>query len=861
MAKQQRKQVISMNLSQIEKALTEIYERPHESGESRHIVFWVDKDQEFTEDIESLDLANVKIHTLHERNQFYTKYLLEQKDINSSYLIYTTEEMAVEDNWLADTVLYSKTFYADRLSLLLEELNIHHSLRAVVKKYERFFNSSERRRKFSAFGLAPYTEAKIELAILSTLSAVKTADFDGILRKVLMENLDVEENKYMIELKKYKIESFFWKAVHDKYGYEREKPTLKTLFMHLALTALSQSMDEKYLESVESFIANRNCADALVFVDHWMHHSKDSMIFDEYAVMVEEEVNLAGILQSISVEKFKEADVFPFIDRAIILYISNGLLDQLEEYDRYKKLIRLRRSKHHYDKYQNVYEALYCTVEMHAFHKEHKQGLPQGAAIDLYKAYAEKFYVMDTYYRKFYVAYDLGEASDLLKKIKVLVENLYTSWYMGQLSSHWSQAVQTDMKDKWLLPGVTSQQNFYSTFVRPRVREGERIFVVISDAMRYEVGVELKEKLITETFGTCEIEPLLGVVPSVTKLGMASLLPYRTLDIKEDGRVFVDERDTSGIQNRKQIIEREVEDSIAVHFQDFMNTTDSEALFRGKKLVYIYHNTIDAFGDNAATEINTFAGVEQTLDELLKIVNFIRNRLSGSNIYLTADHGFLYQRDALEESDKIQKEQMNTIDVKRRYMLSKEKRDVSGQLAIDLSAVIKNEEQLTAYVPNATIRYKIQGSGVNFVHGGASLQEIVVPLLTFKNKRLGQKGSQAITKVDVKLTSTTRRITNRIFHLDFFQMEKVGDKTAPRTVVIHMADSEGQVLSNEETIIADRANDDSTERTFRIRFVLKTITYDRDKKYYLVMKDVETGAVTEKTEFTISLAHASDFDF
>ena len=326
------------------------------------------------------------------------------------------------------------------------------------------------------------------------------------------------------------------------------------------------------------------------------------------------------------------------------------------------------------------------------------------------------------------------------------------------------------------------------------MRDGERIFVVISDAMRYEVGVELSEKLITETLGTCEIEPLLGVVPSVTKLGMASLLPHRKMDIKEDGRVFVDDQDTSGIRNRQQIIEREVEDSIAVHFQDFINTTDSEALFKGKKLVYIYHNTIDAFGDNASTEINTFNGVEQTLDELLKIVNFIRNRLGGSNIFITADHGFLYQREALEESDKIQREQMASIEVKRRYMLSKEKRDVSGQLAIDLSSIIENEQALTAYVPNATIRYKIQGTGVNFVHGGASLQEIVVPLLTFKNKRLGQKGSQAITKVDVKLTSTTRRITNRIFHLDFFQMEKVEEKTAPRTVLIHVADERRQCI-------------------------------------------------------------------
>jgi hypothetical protein len=114
----------------------------------------------------------------------------------------------------------------------------------------------------------------------------------------------------------------------------------------------------------------------------------------------------------------------------------------------------------------------------------------------------------------------------------------------------------------------------------------------------------------------------------------------------------------------------------------------------------------------------------------------------------------------IEESDKIEKES-GCNQVKRRYIVYR-KCD-TGQLAIDLSSVVRNEQQLTVYVPNATIRYKMQGTGVNFVHGGASLQEVVVPLLSFKNKRAGQKGSKAIQKVDIKLTNTARKITNKYF--------------------------------------------------------------------------------------------------
>lgn len=239
----------------------------------------------------------------------------------------------------------------------------------------------------------------------------------------------------------------------------------------------------------------------------------------------------------------------------------------------------------------------------------------------------------------------------------------------------------------------------------------------------------------------------------------------------------------------------------------------------------------------------------------------IRDDLSGTNIFITADHGFIYQRSALEESDKIEREQMKALEVKRRYMLSNEKRNVAGQLVVDLDSVVKNEQQLMAYVPNATIRYRMQGSGVNFVHGGASLQEIVVPMLSFKNKRAGQRGSQTIQKVDIKLTNTNRKITNSIFNLEFFQTEKVEDKTIPRTVVINMADEAGNILSNEETIIGDRSSENPAERTFKLQFVLKSISYERSKTYYLLMKDMETGVIVNRIPFSINLGIISDFDF
>lgn len=852
-----------MNRGQIVAALADTFNEPLQDGEKRKIVFWEDREKEFIEEIAQIQLEGVKVVTLTEHNQFYTKHLLEEQDPNTSYLIYTNLELETEDNWLLDTVLYSKTFYADRISFILCELQIDPSLRTVVKRYERFFNNKERLRKFQAYGIENYTEENIELAIMGVLCNEKTLDFEAVLKTVLMDTLDDHKNKYLSLMDRFFDSTVFWEYVANHYGYERERKTLKTLFIYLTVTAFSHFVNENYLTSVKEFIGLRNRTNALVFIDHWMHHKTDFSKFDTYAKMVEQEIALPTIIHALPLEAFKQAEIFPYIDRAIIIYIANSLVTNMEDYEDYLQLISLRRAKHYYEMYAPIYEALYYTVKMHQFYKNYYQGIPQGKAIDLYESYVKTYYKMDTYYRKFYVAYDKESNNELLKKMKPVVEHLYTNWYMGELNSHWSNQVAKEMTEKWSLPGVRNQQNFYQQIIAPKIKKGDRVFVIISDALRYEVGVELSERLNTETLGDCEVDTLLSVIPSITKLGMAALLPHKTLDFDDKARVLVDGKDASGLENRKKIIETEVADSKVLHFQDVlaMNKSARRETFKGKKLIYIYHDTIDAMGDKASTEIYTFNAVETAIDQLYHLVKIIRDDLSGTNVYVTADHGFVYQRDPLQESDLLETDLVHQLEMKRRYILSKERQEIAGQLAIDLTPIVKNDQQLTAYVPNATIRYRKQGTGVNFVHGGASLQEVVVPLLTYKNRRAGQKGAQVIEKVDIKLTNATRKITNSIFTLSFFQTEKVAEKMLPRTVVIFMADKTGNILSNEETIIGDRTFDNPADRTFKLRFVLRAIQYHRDETYYLMIKDTETGIVVEKIPFTLDLGIVSDFDF
>ena len=89
------------------------------ASEGRRLVFWYDDNGYFADDVDAMPLQNAKIWHLTPTNQFRTKILLEREDPQSNYLIYAPfPKPPVEQNHLEDTILYSKQFHADPISLL-----------------------------------------------------------------------------------------------------------------------------------------------------------------------------------------------------------------------------------------------------------------------------------------------------------------------------------------------------------------------------------------------------------------------------------------------------------------------------------------------------------------------------------------------------------------------------------------------------------------------------------------------------------------------------------------------------------------------------------------------------------------------
>jgi uncharacterized protein (TIGR02687 family) len=849
-----------MNLSEVKRILDERFNEQPQSGARRQIIFWYDEEGQFARDIDELELANARILKLHTNNAFHIKYQLEKVDRESNYLLYSPlPRPAARDNWLLDMLKYSTEFSTDKAVLIMRDFGVKDpALANTFRKYLKFFDNKERYKKFASYGLDTLTEDRMHVAVMSVLCRLPAADFESVVRKVLMGETEVQ-NKYLEAINSFGDLEAYWELAEKRYGYSYEERSLEKLLLMFLVTHLSYSLEEKLPESWQQFLTLQK-TDSMIFVDSFMNHAGDSKYYDTLACKAEEILRVKDHITRWDLEKYLECDTFRAFEEAILANLRDSLLEDIGEFTKYRKIINKRRTSHWFAEFQDEYEALYYAVALLEAEKKAGKKITGDTAFEMVHAYTNEYFLLDQYYRKFYLHYDNIGKKEPLAALAEKIENTYTHWFLDELSIKWSEALASELPQGYPLAGVHQQQNFYDDFISSHVRRDERVFVIISDGLRYEAGQELQILLQKELRGTARLSFLQGIVPSTTQMGMAGLLPGNKIEINDRAEVIKDGINTQGTENRRKILVEHSSRAVAIQYQDMveMKRAEYKKAFEGNRLIFIYHNVIDAIGDDSKTEREVFQAVEKALQELVQLVRNLVNHVSATNIYITADHGFIYRRSPLQESDKVSRQDTEAIAEGRRYILTSAGDDQEGALPISMEYLLGEQTALKAIVPRGVIRYKVQGPGANYVHGGASLQEIIIPLIRFKYVR---KDAFKPAKVTVKLTNISRKITNRITFLEFLQTDKVEDKKLPLKLKLYFADADGRRISNENIIIADSRSQQPEERTYREKFTLKEMPYDKSKNYYLVMEDEEGSVekVYEKIPFVIDLLISDDF--
>jgi uncharacterized protein (TIGR02687 family) len=416
--------------------------------------------------------------------------------------------------------------------------------------------------------------------------------------------------------------------------------------------------------------------------------------------------------------------------------------------------------------------------------------------------------------------------------------------------------VQTCALPIWEIDGIAQQRKFFFDKIPKSVSKDLNV-IIISDALRYEIAKELQSNLINGGFKSSNmtLTAMQSSIPSITELGMAAMLNHSDqLSIKDDGAVYIKGINSNGLGNRNRILQGEkAMDSgrVAYTFDSIIDLPMKEfqKKFKEMSTVYIYHNVIDARGDHAPSEKEVFNAVEKTLSDLEKLTKKLNPKKGFKkvkNIYITADHGFLYQDFPISEADKLLRDKSDAIKAKHRYMLNSEPKNNEGTLTFDISRVAGTT--MYATVPKGTMRFKSQGGGFNYVHGGAMPQEFIVPLLHYKAEE-----TIDVETVGVICTAITKKITTHEVTLRLMQTQSVADGLVAAMVKLYFEDEQGNLISNETKFIANDTTGKIDNRTYHEKLVIMNKDFYKEEPINLIVENDESGEEMHRLTFYLDL--------
>ncbi len=872
-----------MDTEKVISDLNKRFSQPLPPYYKRRVVFWLDEEREYADKLDDFELENAKLVQLTGSNLFTVKKLLGHDDPYGNYVVYCPVSYEkLEDNWLLDIQLYSgEPYRTDLISQWMSEMHLfdNQQMRSLVKRYRKFFNAQARRAKIASMPTIN-TPAQVHLAVMSAIAGVKQPQPNAIIKAVLEAGLDLDANEVYQSLVDYGAKDAFWQLVASASGYNEEGVSLVRVATHVLLTATTRTMKVENLGGLERYISLPHQARCYDLVSDWLH-SDDKQTLYEISRQVEYETQLRSRFEKLPIVDLLETECFPCINEVILSRIMLDISNEIVDVDIITTAVQKRRTCVWYDAVGIYYDGLLQVANMQNFYLEHAVGFHEAQPERIWKAYTEDYYRMDTFYRQFHVAY--GESlkgykeniTDQFAHVADQVEKLYVNWFMKELGENWTNVSEDDLKDLGYVRGIPRQVDFYRNRVVVRKSsntgrpERSKTFVVISDALRYEVASGLVDVLKREQQAKVSLDSMQGIFPTITKFGMAALLPHKELSISTESgivKVLADGVPTDS-NYRDKILKATNPKSLAVRYEEIISLKQKEVreLIAGMEVIYIYHDRVDA--SSHGNEADVFTACDTAIRELHGLVKKITGDMNGTHILITADHGFLYTHDPLSETDKVGKASFTdqSIEYGRRYAILKEGSQPDYLIPIRMTEVGGAYE---GYAPRESIRIKMPGAGLNFVHGGASLQEMVVPIISYQHLRNDSKEYQRnkakydTKPVTISLLSASHQISNMIFSLEFYQKEAVNTNWSAETYNLYFTDAAGHPISDTQKLIADKTDEDNRARTWRVTFNLKQQKYDQHTPYYLIIQDERGLQLPQREEFHIIIAMAIDeFNF
>ncbi|MCC8037086.1 MAG: BREX-1 system phosphatase PglZ type A [Bacteroidales bacterium] len=439
---------------------------------------------------------------------------------------------------------------------------------------------------------------------------------------------------------------------------------------------------------------------------------------------------------------------------------------------------------------------------------------------DYIDRYTQDWYRFDQLYRK---AHEEWEA------IRYSMDSEYPSVephpthyipnHMHQLDLAYSRLM-NDMNLEWIncltehgcrnfsAVNLPRQSDFYADNYG-RTDGKQKLVVIVSDALRFEVAQQLTES-IGRTKHIPKLSAMLANLPTETKYCMNTLLPHDSLQFSVDSlQLMVDGKVPTTIEDRAAILESHRAGATAVSYSQVAknNMATNRELFK-RPLVYIYHDTIDRRGHDG----DIAGACRDVVKELTALVTSLHASMNVAHVIVTADHGFLYSDLPFAEKDKHQVTE-EALEKKTRYYITSNPDEPMGVVKFPLNHSSLTPNPYVA-VPKGTNRFAAPG-GYNFAHGGASLQEIVVPVLHVRGKEKNLKAT-----VGVMLLSRNLNVVSSRLKVKLAQEDAVDNLTMGREVSVAIWQGLDRV-SNEVVLNFDSSEPELVNRVHEVVLTLQ----------------------------------------
>ena len=820
--------------------------------QQHRLVFWYDTNAEFNDLFASTQIAGV-VNLKMDNNEFSIKHRLLFDEPTSKFLIYQAKAKPEDnENWLLDLLLSNYEFQTEASSLYLQDLDLSIEYKNLVQSHEEFFVNQTRIEQLKSILEKDDTESKIRLKMLSVICN-SDPEWEKVLYSLFAEAIKSKSDKYK-SIEKFNLSSFFWEVVERKYNYKSANPTIKDLILQLFKDNFDRSIDGKSTLN----------KDAYLFVNTWKENKKSADIFEEWSKQLETELNIQQQIDSIEPASLLDSDTYSIIDKKILVALKDQILNKTISNHIVQEWINKRRVKFFFDDYGYLYNALSYASSF--LDELNKSDLTVENPLDGFEKYHKQWYALDKLYRKYIYSSEQAEHQNILKELTNHIEKAYGNSFLLKLGDNWQGVI--DQMSSWQIDKVQPQKRFYNNWVKPYVNKDSgtkenRIFVIISDALRYESAAELKDIIVSEDRYNASLNACLGSIPSYTQLGMASLLPNNILSIEEGSDiVYVDGQSSQGLVNRTKILQKEYSGSIAISAEDFLKmkaTTEGRDYIKPYNVIYIYSNHIDKIGDDKTSESKVFEATENEFDNIVKLIKHISN-MNGNNMIVTADHGYLYQHNRLDESDFTDFTPTgNVYKTNRRFVLGK---DLNKDMAVKNwgKTTFGLGDDTEIQIPKSINRIRVQGAGSRFVHGGASLQEIVIPIIEINKARKSD-----IEQVQVDIISGGSNITSNTTPVNFYQKQPISEKILQRQIRASFYSSDETLISDVKTVLFNSSDDDAGAREQRqvFHFTSNASKYN-GQDVTLKLEEQISGTNQYKTYKTITyrmlIAFTSEFD-